>query len=40
MRGVLIGRTHFGIALDLAVLAAVGCVFVVAGAWRFSKIEA
>jgi ABC-2 type transport system permease protein len=40
VRGVLIGRTHFGIAVDVAVLLGVGCLFVVAGAWRFSKIEA
>ena len=40
VRGVLIGRTHFGLAVDVAVLVAVGCGFVVAGAWRFSKIEA
>src|SRR5712691_6139101 len=40
VRGVLIGRTHFGIAVDVAVLLAVGALFVLAGAWRFSKIEA
>jgi len=40
VRGVLTGRTHFGVALDIAVLAAVGIVFVMFGAWRFSKIEA
>src|SRR5881396_1480894 len=40
VRGILTGRTHFGVVLDVAVLLAVGVVFVVAGAWRFSKIEA
>ena len=42
MRGILLGseRAHFGVAVDVAVLLAVGVVFVAAGAWRFSKIEA
>ncbi len=40
VRGLLIGRTHFGIALDVAVLVGVGVLFVVFGAWRFSRIEA
>ena len=40
MRGLLTGRTHFGVALDVAVLVGVGVLFVLAGAWRFSKIEA
>src|SRR5258706_10798531 len=40
MRGLLIGRTHFGISVDLAVLFAVAVLFVFFGAWRFSKIEA
>src|SRR6266516_3997629 len=40
VRGLLTGRTHFGVALDVAVLVGVGVLFVVAGAWRFSKIEA
>lgn len=40
MRGLLTGRTHFGIAFDVAVLLVVGVLFVAAGAWRFSKIEA
>ena len=40
MRGLLIGRTHFGIGVDLAVLSGVAVVFVFFGAWRFSKIEA
>jgi ABC-2 type transport system permease protein len=40
VRGLLTGRTHFGIALDVAVLLAVGVLFVIYGAWRFSKLEA
>jgi ABC-2 type transport system permease protein len=40
VRGLLIGRTHFGVGVDIAVLLGVGILFVVAGAWRFSKIEA
>ncbi|HVH66875.1 MAG TPA: ABC transporter permease [Gemmatimonadales bacterium] len=40
VRGILIGNAFFGVAFDVAVLLAVGVVFVVAGAWRFSKIEA
>jgi len=40
VRGVLIGRTHFGVVLDLAVLVGVGILFVLFGAWRFSKLEA
>lgn len=39
VRGLLIGRAHFGVAVDVAVLLGVGVLFVVAGAWRFSKIE-
>src|SRR5213592_4129819 len=40
VRGLLIGRTHFGVALDVAVLVGVGVLFVLFGAWRFSTIEA
>ena len=40
MRGLLTGRTHFGVAVDVAVLLGVGVLFVALGAWRFSKIEA
>ena len=39
VRGTMIGTTHFGVALDVGVLLGVGLLFVVAGAWRFSKIE-
>jgi ABC-2 type transport system permease protein len=40
VRGLLTGVTHFGIAFDVTVLIAIGAAFLVAGAWRFSKIEA
>ena len=40
IRGLLIGKAHFGVAVDVAVLLGVGVVFVAAGAWRFSNIEA
>lgn len=39
LRGALIGVTHFGIATDLIVLAAVAVALLYLGAWRFSKIE-
>lgn len=39
VRGIMIGATHFGVALDVAVLLGVGVLFVIAGAWRFSKLE-
>src|SRR5262245_34186780 len=39
VRGTMIGATHFGVGLDVAVLAGVGVLFVAAGAWRFSKLE-
>ncbi|OLC06223.1 MAG: multidrug ABC transporter permease [Gemmatimonadetes bacterium 13_1_40CM_66_11] len=39
VRGVMLGTSHFGVALDVGVLLAVGALFVIAGAWRFSKIE-
>jgi ABC-2 type transport system permease protein len=40
VRGALIGTAHFGLALDVGVLVAVAAVLFVAGAWRFSRIEA
>jgi ABC-2 type transport system permease protein len=40
MRGLLIGNAHFGVGFDVAVLLGVGVLFVAAGAWRFSRIEA
>jgi ABC-2 type transport system permease protein len=39
VRGALIGVTHFGVAFDLAALAAVAVLLLAFGAWRFSKIE-
>ncbi len=39
MRAVLLGQSAFHPALDIAVLAVVGVVLLVVGAWRFSKIE-
>ena len=39
VRGTMIGVTHFGLPLDVGVLLSVGVLFVLAGAWRFSKIE-
>jgi len=39
VRGIMLGASHFGIAVDVGVLLAVGVLFVAAGAWRFSKIE-
>ena len=39
MRSVLINYSAFHPATDIAVLAAVGCVLLVIGAYRFSKIE-
>ena len=39
VRGTMIGVTHFGLPLDVGVLLSVGVLFVLAGAWLFSKIE-
>jgi ABC-2 type transport system permease protein len=39
MRNVLLGNSAFDPMLDSAVLAIVGAVLLVVGAWRFSKIE-
>ena len=39
LRGALIGTTHFGLGLDVVVLLAVAVVFLVIGAWPFSKIQ-
>ncbi|HJQ19473.1 MAG TPA: ABC transporter permease [Gemmatimonadaceae bacterium] len=39
VRGTLIGTSHFGVAFDVLILTAVGVLFLVLGAWRFSKIE-
>jgi len=39
MRAVLLGVTHFGGFTDMVVLAVVGAVLLVFGAYRFSKIQ-
>jgi len=39
MRAVLNEKSHYGATIDLEVLIAVAVVFIVVGAWRFSKIE-
>jgi len=39
MRAMLLAHSAFDPRMDLLVLAAVGSVFLVVGAWRFSKIE-
>jgi ABC-2 type transport system permease protein len=39
VRGTMTGVTHFGLPIDVGVLLSVGVLFVLAGAWRFSKIE-
>ena len=40
LRGMLIGRSHFSVATDIAVLLGVAVLFIALGAWRFSKLEA
>jgi ABC-2 type transport system permease protein len=39
MRAVLIDKTHYGAMIDFEVLAGVAVLFIVIGAYRFSKIE-
>lgn len=39
LRGAFNGLSHFSLALDAAILAAVAAVFVALGAWSFSKIQ-
>jgi ABC-2 type transport system permease protein len=39
LRGALIGASHFGMAIDLAVLAVVASVLLVIGSYLFSRIE-
>jgi len=39
MRSVLIDKAHYGAWIDCEVLIAVALLFIVIGAWRFSKIE-
>lgn len=40
MRATMLGQTHYGLALDLAVLTVTAIILVVFGAYRFKKIEA
>jgi ABC-2 type transport system permease protein len=40
LRGAFNGLSHFSLALDASVLAAVATIFVALGAWSFSKIQA
>jgi ABC-2 type transport system permease protein len=39
LRGALIGLSHFGVVIDLAILCIVACCFLALGAWSFSKIQ-
>jgi ABC-2 type transport system permease protein len=39
LRGALIGQSHFNVFTDLAVLGSVATVFLVLGAWSFSRIQ-
>jgi ABC-2 type transport system permease protein len=39
LRAAFIGVAHLGVVLDLAVLAALAALFLVLGAWAFSKIQ-
>ena len=39
VRGTMIGASHFGVSFDVLVLLVIGVLFVIAGAWRFSKLE-
>jgi ABC-2 type transport system permease protein len=39
LRGAFIGVSHMGVLLDVGVLAALAALFVLLGAWAFSKIQ-
>jgi ABC-2 type transport system permease protein len=39
MRGLLIGVTHFGLALDFAVLGVVAAALLALGSYFFTRIE-
>jgi ABC-2 type transport system permease protein len=39
LRGAFIGVNHIGVLLDVAVLGSLSAVFLVLGAWAFSKIQ-
>lgn len=40
LRGALIGQAHFSMVIDVAVLGVVASIFLVLGAWSFSRIQA
>ena len=40
LRGLLTGVTHYGLPLDFGVLTAVTALFIIAGSYFFSKVEA
>jgi ABC-2 type transport system permease protein len=40
LRGVLINTWHFNLAFDVAVLAGIAVLFLSAGAYLFTRIEA
>ena len=39
LRGTLIGASHFGLPVDLAVLATITGVLLIIGSWLFSRIQ-
>jgi len=39
MRGAFIGLAHMGVVLDITVLAVLAAVFIMIGAWAFSRIQ-
>jgi ABC-2 type transport system permease protein len=39
LRGAFIAQAHFGLALDVTVLAVLASLFLILGAWAFSKIQ-
>jgi ABC-2 type transport system permease protein len=39
LRGTLIGTTHFGVGVDVAVLSVVAAAFITLGAYAFSRIQ-
>jgi len=40
LRSTLIGVSHFGIALDALILCSLGAIFLAAGSYLFSRIQA
>jgi ABC-2 type transport system permease protein len=39
LRGAFIGASHIGLLVDVSVLAVLSALFLVLGAWAFSKIQ-